>query len=137
MGVPRGESHSRSAISFSASPSANPEGTRKRGTMTHRKWLSAVAVVWGVFALGAASPAAAKPESGVLPGTGTAIDWRDGPFTAKDARTLIWRVSRAGHDRQKMNMEKVILTRSGIQIKGRTCDRNDTWLTFWEKARSH
>jgi hypothetical protein len=81
--------------------------------------------------------ATAKDQSGVLPGTGKASSWRDGAFTAKDARTLIWRVSRAGHDKQHMNMDRAFINQGGIHIKGRKCGKDDKWLTFSETAKNH
>jgi hypothetical protein len=106
--------------------------------MTFRKLLSIVAAMAGVFALCGTAVAVAKPKVGVLaPGDPSTKDWRDGPFTAKDTRTLIWRVSRAGNQKQKMNLDKAVISGAGIQIKGRPCDGGDTWLNFVEKSRTH
>lgn len=106
--------------------------------MTLRKMLSIVAIVVGAFALYGTSVAVAKPKVGVLPpGDPSSKDWREGAFTAKDTRTLIWRVSRAGKKKQKMNLDKAVINGDGIQIKGRPCDSGDTWLNFVEKARTH
>ena len=96
-----------------------------------------VAVIGGVLALCIPAAAQAKDQSAVLPGTGQPITWRDGPFTAKDTRTLLWRTSRAGKERQKMNMKMGIMTRQGVLLKGANCGSNDTWLNYWEKSTTH
>jgi hypothetical protein len=107
--------------------------------MTLRKMLSMVLIAVGAIMLGGSpgTAGATKAQSAVLPGTGTVKNWRDGPFTAKDTRLLIYNVSRAGHKHEHMNLEKAIISRSGITIKGRSCDRGDVWLNFWQKARDH
>lgn len=100
--------------------------------MTLRKMLSMFAVVMGALALFAPT-AVAQPQVGDL----SLKSWRDGPFTAKDTRLLIYNVSRAGHDHEHMNLDRDVISRAGITIKGRKCDSGDTWLNFSEQAKTH
>jgi len=106
--------------------------------MTVRKMLSVALAAVGALVICAPSMAIAKPKIGILaPGKSSSgsSSWREGPFTAKDTRTLIYNVSRAGKKHQHMNLDKGIITRAGIMIKGHGCDRGDVWLSFWEQAR--
>lgn len=118
---PWGESQSRSAVSFRASPSANSEGIKKeRGTMSFKKSLVAVVVAMLTF-LGVQGTASANGPSD--PDFG-------GTVSAKEVLDLIVEASGATTERG-IDPKIASVNRNALRIYSAGCADAEDWASYY------